>query len=66
MGGWAKFFELLVGEDVDGNEMDLSVAVLAGLGGTHFNNLARTALDDDVPRSWLVLRLGGKAICSKR
>ena len=28
--------------------MDLGVTVLAGLGGGHFNDLARTALQDNV------------------
>lgn len=45
--GRAQFFELLVGEDVDGNQVDLGVTVLAGLGGGHLDNLAGTVLDDD-------------------
>ena len=49
MGGWRQVFQLLAGEDVDGDDVDLGVAVLAGLGRGHFHNLARTALDDDVP-----------------
>ena len=47
MGGRAKIFELLASEDIDCNEMDLRVAVLSGLGGTHFDDLAGAALDDD-------------------
>ena len=47
MGGGAKIFELLASEDVNSNEMDLGVAVLAGLGRAHFDDLARAALDDD-------------------
>ena len=47
MGGRAKVFELLAGKDVDSNKMDLGVAVLARLGSGHFDNLARTVLDDD-------------------
>lgn len=47
MGGWAEFFELLVGEDVNGNKMDLCVTVLAGLGGRHVDDLARAVLDHD-------------------
>ena len=31
VGGRAQFFQLLAGEDVDGDEMDLGVAVLASL-----------------------------------
>ena len=45
VGGWAEIFHLLAGEDVDGDQMDLGVTVLAGLGGGHFNNLAGAALD---------------------
>lgn len=47
MGRGAEFFELLAGEDIDGDEMDLGVAVLAGLRGGHINDLARAVLDDD-------------------
>lgn len=39
---------MLVGEDVNGNKMDLGVSVLASLGGGHVDDLAGTALDDDV------------------
>jgi len=48
VGGWRQIFHLLVGEDVDGNHVDLGVTVLASLGGGHFDNLAWAALDDDV------------------
>lgn len=47
MGGWAEFFELLAGEDIDGDEMDLGVAMLASLGGRHIDDLARAVLDHD-------------------
>jgi hypothetical protein len=47
VGGRAQLFELLVGEDVDGDQVDLGVPVLAGLGGGHFDDLAGTVLDDD-------------------
>ena len=47
VGGRAKIFVLLAGEDVEGDEMDLGVTVLAGLGGGHVDNLAGTALDHD-------------------
>ena len=40
--------ELLAGEDVDGDQVDLGVTVLAGLGGGHVDNLARAVLDDNV------------------
>ena len=44
-----QIFQLLSREDVDGDDMDLSVTVLASLGGRHFDDLAWTALDNDVP-----------------
>ena len=47
VGRRAEIFELLAGEDVEGNQMDLGVTVLAGLGGGHVDNLARAALDHD-------------------
>lgn len=47
MGGGAKLLKLLAGEDVDGNQVDLGVTVLASLGGGHIHNLARSVLDAD-------------------
>jgi len=47
VGGWAKFFKLLAGEDINGNKMNFGVAMLAGLGGGHVNDLARAVLDND-------------------
>jgi len=47
VGGWAQLFELLAGEDIDGDKMDLGVTVLTGLGGGHVDDLARTVLDAD-------------------
>ena len=47
MGGGAKVFELLSGEDINRNEMDLGMAMFAGLGGTHFDNFAGAAFYDD-------------------
>ena len=51
MGGGAEILELLAGEDVQGDKMDLGVAVLAGLRGGHVHDLARPALDHDVATS---------------
>jgi hypothetical protein len=48
VGGRAEILKLLAGKDINGSKMDLRVAVLAGLGGRHIDNLARTALDHDV------------------
>jgi len=45
--GRAKFFKLLASKDIDGNKMDLSVTVLASLGGGHVNDLAGAVLDND-------------------
>ena len=47
MGGGAKFFEFLASEDIDGDEMDLGMTVLAGLGGGHVDDLARSVLDNN-------------------
>jgi len=47
VGGGAEFFQLLGGEDVDGDQMDLGVTVLSGLGGGHLDDLARAVLDAD-------------------
>lgn len=47
VGRGRKIFVLLAGEDVEGDKMDLSVTVLAGLGGGHVDNLAGAALDHD-------------------
>lgn len=48
VGRWRQIFHLLASEDVDGDQVDLGVAVLASLGGGHFDDLAWAALDDDV------------------
>ena len=58
----AKILELLASEDVKGDKMDLGVAVFAGLGGRHINDLARAALDHDKPvlaQSRTLHRVGG-------
>lgn len=47
MGGGAEIFQLLAGEDVDGNQVDLGVTVLASLGGGHVDDLAGAILDAD-------------------
>ena len=52
MGGGAEFFELLAGEDIDGDKMDLGVTVLASLGGGHVDNLARAVLNHRRIRSF--------------
>lgn len=47
MGGRAKFFKLLASENINGDKMDLGVAMLAGLRGRHIDDLARAVLDDN-------------------
>lgn len=62
MGGGAELFKLLGGEDVDGDQVDLGVTVLAGLGGGHFDDLARAVLDADetvLPQSRALHGVGG-------
>ena len=49
VGGRAEFFQLLRGKDVNGDQVDLGVAVLAGLRGAHLDDLARATLNNDVP-----------------
>lgn len=62
MGRGAKIFQLLASEDVDSDEMDLGVTVLAGLRGRHLDDLAGTALDNDeavLPQGRTLHRVGG-------
>ena len=42
----AQIFQLLAGENINGDQVDFGVAVLAGLGGAHFNNFAGAAFND--------------------
>lgn len=63
VGGWAEIFKLLASEDIDGDEMDFGMAVFAGLWGTHFDNLAGAALDDDeaiLPQGRALHGIGGR------
>lgn len=48
VGGGGEIFHLLSVEDINSDEMDLGVSVLSGLGGGHVDDLAWSALDDDV------------------
>ena len=47
MRGGAELLQLLAGEDVDSDQMDLCVTVLSRLGGRHVDDLARAVLDAD-------------------
>ena len=44
--GRAQLFQLLASEDVNGDQVDLGVTVLARLGGGHLDDLAGAVLDD--------------------
>lgn len=48
VGGGGQILKLLAGEDIDGDDVDLGVTVLASLRGGHLDDLAGAALDDDV------------------
>ena len=58
--GGANVLILAVSEDINADDVRLSVAVLAGLGGTDISNLARTTVDDDVATFTNETRLHGK------
>lgn len=63
VGGWAKIFQFFPGENIDGNEMDLGMSVLASLRSAHFDNFARTIFDHDetvLPKSRALHRIGGR------
>lgn len=45
---WGKILQLLAGEDVFSNEMNLGVSMLSRLRGGHVDDLARTLLDENV------------------
>lgn len=63
VGRRAKVFKLLASKDVDGDEVDLGVTVLARLGSGHFDNLARAVFDYDeavLPQSRALHRVRGR------
>jgi hypothetical protein len=47
VGGWGEIFQLLASKDVDSNQMNLRVTVLASLGSRHVDNLAWATLNDN-------------------
>jgi hypothetical protein len=55
VGRGAEILELLPGEDVEGDQVDLGVAMLSSLGSGHVHDLAWATLDHDVS----VLAQGG-------
>lgn len=59
-----QVFQLLASEDIDSDQMNLSVTVLSSLGGGHVDDLAGTALDDDVavlPQGRTLHRVGERS-----
>jgi hypothetical protein len=64
VGRGAEILQLLAGEDINSDQMDLGVTVLASLGGGHVHDLARAALDHDVSvlaQSRALHRKGGRS-----
>lgn len=58
-----QIFELLASEDVNSDEMDLRVAMFAGLGGGHLDDLAGTLFDDHetvLPQGRTLHGVGGR------
>jgi len=47
VGRWGEIFQLLAGENIDSNHVDLGVTVLSSLGGGHFHDLTWSVLDDN-------------------
>lgn len=47
MSGWREIFVFSGSEDIKGDNVDLGVTVLSGLGGRHINDLAWSLLDDN-------------------
>lgn len=69
MGRRAKIFQLLPGEDINGDEMDLGMPVLAGLRSAHLDDFAGATFDHNVavlPEGGALLRIGRRcaSICA--
>lgn len=63
MGRRGQIFKLLASEDVNSDEMDLRVAMFAGLGGGHLDDLAGTLFDDHetvLPQGRTLHGVGGR------
>ena len=48
MGGWGQILQLLASEDIDSDQVDLGVTVLASLRGRHVDDLAWAVLNHNV------------------
>ena len=67
VGRWNKIFKFFPIEDINPNEVTLSMTMLEDLGGGNFHNLARARLNDNVPvladrASLLRIGLGGSGV----
>lgn len=63
VGGGRQILKLFASEDIDGDDVDLGVTVLASLRGGHLDDLAGTALNDDVtvlPQGRALHGVGGR------
>lgn len=63
VGRWGEIFQLLASEDVESDQVDLCVTVLASLGGGHVNDLAWATLDDNkavLSQGRTLHRVGGR------
>ena len=61
MGRGRKIFQLLASEDVESDQVDLCVTMLASLRSGHVDDLAGAALDDDeavLPQGRTLHRVG--------
>jgi len=47
--GGTEIFVFPLSKDINSNQMDFSVTVFAGFGGTHVDNLARTTFNKNIP-----------------
>ena len=66
VGGWGQILQLLAGENVEGSQVNLSVTVLASLGGGHIDDLAWATLDDNesvLSQGGTLHREGGRGAC---
>lgn len=63
MSRWREIFQLLASEDVESDQVNLCVTVLASLGGGHVDNLAWATLDDNesvLSQGGTLHRVGGR------
>lgn len=64
VGGWRQIFHLLASENVQSDQVNLRVTVLASLGGGHVDDLARATFDDNeavLSQGGTLHRVGGRS-----